>query len=87
MDMEIQLDVVMRKLPRASRVADFLHKSFVVTCVGMTLFSMFIIGERTYSYFYVIKPRRLEEERRKLAEEESKSFETEIPDIAETLKA
>lgn len=76
----------MKKLPKASRVADFLHKSFVVTCVSMTIFSMIILGERTYNYFMVVKPQRLEE-RRRLQEEGDKSLEAEVPDIAKTLKA
>lgn len=77
----------MRKFPRANRVIDFLHKSFVLTCVGMTVLSTIMLAERTYNYFTVVKPQRLEEARRRLEEEGNKSFETEVPDIAKTLNA
>lgn len=75
----------MKKLPQAGRFADVLHKSFVTTCVGVTLFGMLFVGERIHNYFTVIKPTRLEE-RKQLEPKENTDLETEVADIAETLK-
>lgn len=77
----------MQKLPRAAgRWVDVLHKGFVLTCVGVTLYGMVIVGARTYNYFTYIKPQREEERRRLEAATENKNFEADSPDIALTLK-
>lgn len=75
----------MRKLPQTGRLADILHKSFVLTCAGVTLFGISFVGERTYTYFTKTKPARLLEQKQ-LEAKEIEVNETEVQDIAETLK-
>lgn len=78
----------MRKLPQASRLADYLHKGIVLTCVGITLFGTMNLGMRVYNYYSVIKPQRdREEERLSLAEREASAVEVEMTDTALPLKA
>lgn len=76
----------MRKLPRAGRWADVLHRAFVWTCIGVTVFATANVGFRVYHYYSVVKPQMVEEEKHRQAVEESQTLETEFPDIAETLK-
>jgi Cytochrome oxidase c assembly len=62
----------MYRKPRASVFADFLHKGFVVTCVGVTVYGLYLIGMRAERYFSVIRPqqklRELEQQKSLLAE-------------------
>lgn len=78
----------MRKLPQASRLAEYLHKGFVLTCVGVTLFGTMNLGMRVYNYYSVIKPQRdREAERLSLAEKETGAVEVDMTDNALPLKA
>lgn len=58
----------MRRKPRASAVLDTLHKGFVCTCVGVTLYGTYLLGWRFYRYFTVIKP---EQQKRELIAKQS----------------
>lgn len=41
-----------------SKILDKLHRGFVYTCMGLTLYGTAIIGHRVYRYFSVVKPQR-----------------------------
>lgn len=43
-----------------NRLADKLHKGFVVGCIGMTLYGSYLLGLRVHRYFTVIRPAKLE---------------------------
>ncbi|EAT39695.1 AAEL008553-PA [Aedes aegypti] len=45
---------------------DKLHRGVVYTCIGLTLYGSYMLGQRFYRYFTVIKPARLAEEQRML---------------------
>lgn len=78
----------MRKLPRAGQLGDILHKGFVMTCVGVTVYGLANVGSRIYNYYTVIKPQRLAEEEREKRLNEGNNFgEPELRDIAAPLKA
>lgn len=75
----------MRKIARAGRWADLLHKGFVTACVGLTCYGLMIVSARTYAYFMYVKPQRLAELR--LAEKAAAAAEaSEETDSAPTLK-
>jgi len=48
----------MRKTARPSRILDILHRGFVATCVGVTVFGLYIGGLRVYHYLSVTKPKK-----------------------------
>lgn len=73
---------VMKKFAKTGRLADTFHKGFVVTCIGLTLYGMLIVGTRAHAYYTQLKPQRLRE--RELADKEA--LEQEQTDDAETLK-
>ncbi|KAK3866642.1 hypothetical protein Pcinc_027844 [Petrolisthes cinctipes] len=76
--------LVMKKIPRASHVGDFLHKGFVLTCVGVTLYGFANVGSRIYNYYSVVKPQKQAEEDR---QQRLTDGDTEMKDIALPLKA
>lgn len=79
---------VMRKVPQASRLADYLHRGVVLTCVGITLLGTMNLGMRVYNYYSTIKPQRdREAERLRLAEKEAGAVEADMTDAALPLKA
>ncbi|XP_065088511.1 uncharacterized protein LOC135709985 [Ochlerotatus camptorhynchus] len=55
----------MKKQAR-SLIVDRLHRGFVYTCLGLTMYGSYLIGQRVYRYFSIIKPAREAEERRML---------------------
>lgn len=46
----------MRKIPKRSILLDRLHKGFVLSCVGITIFGTGYLGIGWYRYFAVMKP-------------------------------
>lgn len=52
----------MLKKARASAILDKLHKGFVCTCVGVTLYGTYMLGWRFYRYFTVIRPENQQKE-------------------------
>ena len=65
----------MRKAAIPSKWFDRVHKGFVMTCVGLTLYGFSIIGSRAYHYYFVEKPAKLElqESEEKVDSEELKA--------------
>lgn len=51
-------------------ILDRLHKGFVITCMGVTLYGTFLLGMRVYRYFTVIQPANKEAELRMIKERE-----------------
>lgn len=76
----------MRKVPRVSRLGDYLHRGFVVTCAAVTLFATMDLGLRVYNYYSVIKPQRDREEKLRMAEEKTSAAEADMTDSAQTLR-
>lgn len=77
----------MRKVPRAGRLGEYLHKGIVLACAGVTLFATMDLGLRVYNYYSVIKPQRNREEALREAEEKAKAAEVDMTDPALSLKA
>lgn len=57
----------MKKTARRSLILDKLHKGFVLTCIGVTLYGLTHFGMRWYNYFAVLRP---EAKRRELLEKQ-----------------
>ncbi|GAB0091648.1 uncharacterized protein DMENIID0001_065040 [Sergentomyia squamirostris] len=53
----------MRRLPNRDKLYDRIHRGFVWTCMGLTVYGTYLLGARVYRYFTVVKPER---ERREL---------------------
>lgn len=53
----------MKKAPKF-RYLDLAHKSVVVSCIGLTLWGGYMLGNRFYRYFTVVKPNRELDEKR-----------------------
>lgn len=49
----------MRKIPNG-KILDKIHRGFVYTCIGLTLYGTALIGQRVYRYFSVVRPNREE---------------------------
>lgn len=48
----------MKRLPKPRAFLDTLHKGFVLSCVGLTFYGLFLLGLRAERYFTVIRPQR-----------------------------
>jgi hypothetical protein len=48
----------MKKGPRASNIADLLHKGFIWGCIGLTAYGFVLGGFRVYRYVNVTRPQR-----------------------------
>lgn len=57
----------MKKSARKSLLLDRLHKGFVLTCIGVSLFGLSHLGYRWYRYFTVLRP---DAKRKELMEKE-----------------
>lgn len=77
----------MRKVPRAGRLGEYLHKGVVLACAGVTLIATTDLGLRVYNYYSVIKPQRNREEALRAAEEKARAAEADMTDSALPLKA
>lgn len=76
----------MRRLPRVSRLGEYLHKGFVLTCASVTLIATMGLGLRVYNYYSVIKPQRDREEKLRSAEEKANADEADMTDTALPLR-
>lgn len=47
---------------------DKLHRGFVITCIGMTTYGMYLLGWRVHRYFTVIKPMKEQAELKMIQE-------------------
>ena len=57
---------MLRKRRPAGYLIDKLHKGFVLSCIGVTLYGLGVAGHRAYLYFTVTRPARAEEQLRQL---------------------
>lgn len=57
----------MRKVPKASLIADYLHKGFVTACMAATVLGSSYMAYRGYVYVTVIRPQFIE--RKKLEQQ------------------
>jgi hypothetical protein len=48
----------MKKYSKPRAFVDKLHKGFVLGCVGLTVYGLFLLGLRAERYFTVIRPQR-----------------------------
>ncbi|VVC93714.1 unnamed protein product [Leptidea sinapis] len=53
--MESLMQRIMKKYPRTV-IYDKLHRGFVYTCIGLTLYGTVILGEHFYRYFRYVRP-------------------------------
>ncbi|XP_017773841.1 PREDICTED: uncharacterized protein LOC108560693 [Nicrophorus vespilloides] len=53
----------MKKVAKNSVLMERLHKGFVLTCLGITIYGMTEMGMRWYRYFTVLRPQIKEKER------------------------
>jgi len=68
----------MRKFAKSPHLVDYLHKGVVLGAIALTGWGLAISSFRFYSFFTVTKPRRLEAEKKLLAEQEdSEEFKAE----------
>ncbi|GLH11969.1 Uncharacterized protein GBIM_16664 [Gryllus bimaculatus] len=78
---------------RATRnlLFDRLHKGVVISCLALTLYGSFMIGDKMYRYFTVLRPQlkaKQEEEQKKLLSEGKASPDVSVMvDPASNLKA
>jgi len=50
--------ILMYRRPKTSAFADLFHKGFVVSCIGVTIYGLYIMGLRAERYFTVIRPQQ-----------------------------
>jgi hypothetical protein len=60
---KIKTTMAIKKAPRY-RFLDLAHRGVVLTCIGLTLYGSYLLGNRVYRYFTVIQPNRELEEKR-----------------------
>jgi len=53
------MDLGFQKRKRREKLYNKLHKSFVNTCIGITLVSTTFLGYKVYEYFRYIRPLQL----------------------------
>lgn len=80
-----------KRRPMRNKLLDNLHKGFVISCIGLTCYGLYLFGSRYYRYFTVVRPtikeKEAEEERNLLSEGKATPESSLLIDSASNLKA
>lgn len=49
-------------------ILDKLHRGAVYTCIGITLYGTYLLGQRAYNFYTVVRPEREKAEKQMISE-------------------